>query len=150
MAGVWLTLWRWWAVLLFGAVATCLLIRASRGRGRVAGRRSFLMTTAVALLLAATAAAHSAVSSSQRHDGPLAEAVAVGNSVVAVLEVTGSPRAMTVPGTSGPPQRWSVTAQTEQVTVSSRVIRTRAPVVVVGGRAGETWCPASWSGPPAS
>ncbi|MCO4250085.1 ComEC/Rec2 family competence protein [Pseudarthrobacter raffinosi] len=135
VAGVWLS-----PVALVGLccglvlVATCLLIRASRGRALVAGRRSFLMTTAVALLLAATAAAHSAVSSSQRHDGPLAEAVAAGNSVVAILEVTGSPRAMTVPGTSGPPERWSVTAQTEQVTVSSRVIRTRAPVVVMGGK----------------
>ncbi|WP_193342611.1 hypothetical protein [Pseudarthrobacter sp. AB1] len=92
------------------------------------------MTTAVALLLAAAAAAHSAVSSSQRHDGPFAEAVAAGNSVVAILEVTGSPRAMTVPGTSGPPERWSVAAQTQEVTVSSQVIRTRAPVVVMGGK----------------
>lgn len=135
VAGVWLA-----PVALVGLCcglvlfATCLLIRASRGRGLVAGRRSFPMTLAVALLLAATAAAHSAVSSSQRHDGPFAEAVAAGHSVVAILEVTGSPRAMTVPGTSGPPERWSVTAQTEEVTVSSRVIRTRAPVVVMGGK----------------
>ncbi|MCO4254536.1 hypothetical protein [Pseudarthrobacter cellobiosi] len=135
VAGVWLT-----PVGLVGLccglvlLATFLLIRASRGRGLVAGRRSFLMTTAVALVLAATAAAHSAVSSSQRNDGPLAEAVADGNSVVAILEVTGSPRAMTVPGTSGPPARWSVSAQTEEVTVSSRVIRTRARVVVMGGK----------------
>lgn len=114
--------------------AACLLIRALRGRALVAGRRSFLMTTAVALLLAASAAAHSAVSSSQRHDGPFAEAVAAGNSVVAILEVTGSPRAMTVPGTSGPPARWSVTAQTAEITVSSQVIRTRAPLVVMGGK----------------
>ena len=135
VAGVWLT-----PVALVGLccgvalAATFLLIRASRDRGLVAGRRSFLMTTAVALVLAATAAAHSAVSSSQRHDGPFAEAVAAGNSVVVILEVTGSPRAMTVPGTSGPPERWSVTAQTEEVTVNSRVIRTRAPVVVMGGK----------------
>jgi competence protein ComEC len=135
VAGVWLT-----PMALVGLCcgfvlsATFLLNRASRGRRLVAGRRSFLMTTAVALVLAATAAAHSAVSSSQRHDGPFVEAVAAGNSVVAILEVTGSPRAMMVPGTSGPPERWSVTAQTEQVTVSSRVIRTRAPVVVMGGK----------------
>jgi competence protein ComEC len=135
VAGVWLT-----PVALVGLccglvlLATFLLSRASRGRGLVKGRRSFLMTTAVGLVLAATAAAHSAVSSSQRHDGPFAVAVAAGNSVVVILEVTGSPRAMTVPGVSGPPQRWSVTAQTEEVTVNSRVVRTRAPVVVMGGK----------------
>lgn len=135
VAGVWLS-----PVALVGLccalvlLAAFLLTRAARGRGLGAGRRSFLMTTAVALVLAATAAAHSAVSSSQRHDGPLAEAVDAGNSVIAVLEVTGSPRAMTLPGSAGPPARWSVRAQTEEVTVSGRVIRTRAPVVVMGGK----------------
>ncbi|MET3173330.1 UNVERIFIED_ORG: competence protein ComEC [Arthrobacter sp. UYCu721] len=135
IAGVWLT-----PVALVGLccglvlLAAFLFTGATRGRGPVSGRRSFLMTTAVALVLAAAAAAHSAVSSSQRHDGPLAEAVAAGNSVVAILEVTGSPGAMTVPGSAGPPERWSVTAQTEEVTVGGRVIRTRAPVVVMGGK----------------
>nr|MDQ5862125.1 ComEC/Rec2 family competence protein [Actinomycetota bacterium] len=135
IAGVWLI-----PVALVGLccglvlLAAFLLTRAARGRGLVAGRRSFLLTTAVALVLAATAAAHSAVSSSQRHDGALAEAVAAGNSVIAILEVTGSPRAMTLPGSAGPPERWSVTAQTDEVTVSGRVIRTRAAVVVMGGK----------------
>ncbi|QHK19212.1 ComEC/Rec2 family competence protein [Pseudarthrobacter psychrotolerans] len=135
VAGVWLT-----PMALVGLccglvlLATCLLIRASRGRALAAGRRSFLMTTAVALMLAAVAAAHSAVASSQRNDGPLAEAVTAGNSVVAILEVTGSPRAMTLPGSAGPPERWSVAARTEEVTVSGRVIRTRAAVVVMGGK----------------
>lgn len=135
VAGVWLT-----PAALVGLccglvlLATVLSAKAARGKRLMAGRRSFLMTTAVALVLAATAAAHSAVSSSQRHDGPLAEAVTAGSSVVAILEVTNSPRAVAVPGNAGTPARWSVTAQTEEVTVSGRIIRTRAPVVVMGGK----------------
>ncbi len=135
VAGVWLA-----PVALVGlccglvVLAAILFMRAAPGRGLVAGRRSFLITTAVALVLAATAAAHSAVSSSQRHDGPFAEAVAAGSSVVAILEVTGSPRAMTLPGSEGPPERWSVAARTEEVTVRGRVIHTRATVVVMGGK----------------
>ncbi|WP_426226013.1 ComEC/Rec2 family competence protein [Pseudarthrobacter sp. DSP2-3-2b1] len=114
-------------------VAAFLLGRAARGRTLAAGRRSFLMTTAIALMLAAATASHSAVSSSQRTDGPFAEAVASGRSVVAVLEVTGSPRAMAVPGSSGS-GRWSVPAQTQEVTVSGQIIRTRARLVVMGGK----------------
>lgn len=134
MAGVWLT-----PAALVGLccglvlLATFLLTRAARGRSLLAGRRSFLMTTAIALVLAATAAAHAAVASSQRHDGPFAEAVAAGKSVVAILEVTGSPRAMAVPGNAGTPARWSVAARTEEVTVNGQIIRTRATVVVMGG-----------------
>jgi len=135
VAGVWLT-----PIALVGLccglllIAAFLLVRVTRGRGLVAVRRSFRTTTAIALILAATAAAHSAVSASQRHDGPFAEAVAAGKSVVAILEVTGSPRAMAVPGTTGPPARWSVTARTEEVTVSRQVIHTRAAVVIMGGK----------------
>ncbi|HET7138796.1 MAG TPA: ComEC/Rec2 family competence protein [Arthrobacter sp.] len=134
VAGVWLT-----PAALVGLcgglvlLATFLLTRAARGKSLIAGRRSFLMTTAIALVLAATAAAHSAVSASQRHDGPFAEAVAAGKSVVAILEITGSPRAMAVPGNAGTPARWSVAARTEEVTVHGRIIRTRATVVVMGG-----------------
>ncbi|GAA1758963.1 hypothetical protein GCM10009712_04560 [Pseudarthrobacter sulfonivorans] len=135
VAGTWLTP----AVLAFLCsgllvVAVLLLARVARGRKVRAGRRSFLTTTAVALVLAATAAAHSAVSSSQRHDGPLAEAAASGKSVVAILEITGPARALTLPGRAGTPERWSVDARTEQVTVSGKVIRTRAEFVVMGGR----------------
>lgn len=113
-------------------MAAFLLGRAARGKALAAGRRSFLMTAAIALVLAAATASHSAVSSSQRTDGPLAEAVASGRSVVAVLEVTGSPRAMAVPGSSGS-DRWSVPAQTQEVTVSGQIIRTRARLTVIGG-----------------
>lgn len=133
VAGVWLTPAAL-AGLCCGLVllAAFLLTRAARGRSLMRGRRSFLMTTAVALVLAATAAAHSAVSSSQRHDGPFAEAVAGGKSVVAILEITGSPRAMAVPGNGGTSARWSVAARTEEVTVNGQIIRTRATVLVMG------------------
>jgi competence protein ComEC len=114
-------------------LAVLLLGRPLRSRKLLAGRRSFLTTTALALVLAASAAAHSAVSSSQRHDGPFAEAAAAGKPVVAVLEITGPARALTAPGQSGAPERWSVAARTEEVTVSGNVIRTRAELLVMGG-----------------
>jgi competence protein ComEC len=115
-------------------LAVLLLSRVGRSENLVSGRKSFLTTTAVALVLAATAVAHSAAASSQRNDGPLAEAAASGKSVVTILEVTGPARALTVPGQAGTPERWSVDARTEEVTVSGQVIRTRAELVVMGGR----------------
>ncbi|MDE8668946.1 ComEC/Rec2 family competence protein [Pseudarthrobacter sp. H3Y2-7] len=115
-------------------LATALLARSFRGGKPRATRRSFLTTTSVALVLAAAAAAHSAVSSSQRHDGPFAEAAAAGKSVVAVLEITGPARALTLPGQAGTPERWSVAARTEEVTVGGTVIRTRAELLVMGAR----------------
>lgn len=135
VAGVWLTpalLALLCSILLI--TAAVLLVRAGRARTLLARRRSFLTTTAVALVLAAAAAAHCAVSSAQRHDGPFAEAAASGKSVVAVLEITGSPRALMLPGQAGTPERWSVAARTEEVAVSGNVIRTRAELVVMGGR----------------
>jgi competence protein ComEC len=122
-------------------LAFLLLARAARTRALLALRRSFLTTMGVALMLAAATAAHSAVSSSQRHDGALAEAAASGKSVVAILEITGSPRALTLPGQAGTPERWSVAARTEEVTVSGTVIRTRAGLVVMGGRGWENMVP---------
>ncbi|MCQ6272832.1 ComEC/Rec2 family competence protein [Pseudarthrobacter sp. R1] len=106
--------------------------RAPRGHGKPA-RRSFLTTMAVALLLAATAAAHSAVAATQRHDGPLAAAVSAGKSVVAVLEVAGTPRALTAPNQAGPPARWSVPVWTRDISTGGVVLRTRAQLVVMGG-----------------
>ena len=134
VAGVWLTpgvLGPLCCSLLL--LAAFLLARAARGRNPAAGRRSFLTTTAVALALAAAAAAHSAVSASQRHDGPLADAVAAGKSVVAVLKVAGSPRALAPAGRAGMPGRWSVAATSVEITVGGHVIRASAPLVVVGG-----------------
>ncbi|MGM9470690.1 ComEC/Rec2 family competence protein [Pseudarthrobacter sp. YS3] len=120
-------------------LAAVLLGRTARGAGLAAGRRSFLMTTAIALVLAAAAASHSAVSSSQRNDGPLADAVNSGKSVVAIVEVTGSPRALS--GAAGRPGRWSVPVRTEEVTVGGQIVRTRAMFVVTGGRGWENLVP---------
>ncbi|PTT68463.1 ComEC/Rec2 family competence protein [Arthrobacter sp. HMWF013] len=134
VAGVWFS-----PMVLLGVcccsllVAAFLVCRAARGRRLAAGRRSFSLTTAIALMLAAATASHSAVSSAQRTDGPFAEAVASGLSVVAVIEVTGSPRAMALPGAAGPSGRWSVPAKTQEVTVSGQIISTSARLVVMGG-----------------
>jgi competence protein ComEC len=142
VAGVWLSP-EMLALLCSALVvlAFLLLARAARARTLLARRRSFLTTTAVALMLAAAAAAHSAVSSSQRHDGALAEAAASGKSVVAIVEITGSPRALTLPGQAGTPERWSVAARTEEVTVSGTIVRTRAELVVMGGRGWDNMVP---------
>jgi competence protein ComEC len=135
VAGVWLTPGALVALCLGSLFLAALLIfKALHGAKLVAMRRSFQMTSAISLVLAAAAASHSAVSSSQRNEGPLAAAVASGQSIVAVLEVTGSPRPLVLPGAGGPPERWSVAVRTEQVTVSGNVISTHAPLVVTGGR----------------
>ncbi|MFF1880053.1 hypothetical protein ACFVVC_01120 [Pseudarthrobacter sp. NPDC058196] len=83
-------------------------------------------------MLAAAAAAHSAAGSAQRFDGPLAEAISAGRSVVAVVEVAGTPRAVTGPG--GAAERWSVPVVTQEVSTGGVRIRTHTPLVVMGGR----------------
>lgn len=127
------------ALLCSGMVglAATLLVRLA-GVARRAGRtprRSFTATTAVALLLAAVAAAHAAGSSSQRFDGPLADAIASGKTAVAVVEVAGAPRALATPGQAGPPARWSVPVWTQEVATGGALIRTRAQLIVTGGGA---------------
>lgn len=96
-------------------------------------RRSLFATGAVALFLAAVAAAHSAVASTQRFEGALADAVATGKSVVAVVEVAGAPRALAAPGQAGPPGRWSVPVLTVELSTGGVLLRTRAQVTVMGG-----------------
>lgn len=141
VAGAWLT-----PAALLAVCGGCVLLAAlllgitARGGSLAAGRRSFLMTTAIALMLAAATASHSAVSSAQRNEGPFADAVSAGKSVVAVVEVTGSPRSVSGGG-GGRPERWSVTAQTQEVTVSGQIIRTRAQLVVMGGGGWENLVP---------
>ena len=104
-------------------------------------RRSLLTTTAIAFLLAATAAAHSAVASTQRHEGPLAVAVSSGKSVVAVVEVAGTPRALNPPNQAGTPARWSVPVWTRDVSTGGVLLRTRAQLLVTGGGAWGTVVP---------
>ncbi len=130
IAGVWLT-----PSALLGlccglvVLAGVLLRRAVRS----AAPRSFLPTAAIAVLLAVSTAAHSAVASSQRNDGPFADAVRAGKSVVAIMEVTGAPRAVSPAGQTGVTGRWAVPATAAEVTTGGQVLRTRAEIVVMGG-----------------
>ena len=136
VAGPWLT-----PAGLLGVFCGCaagaglLLLPLLRRRG-VRGRipRSFLMTVAAALVLAAAAAAHSAVSSAQRHDGPVAGAIAASASVVAEVEITGAPRALKTPGSSSLAQRWAVTAMVKTLNTGGRLLRAEAAVVIMGGQ----------------
>jgi competence protein ComEC len=128
IAGVWLTP----AALVVSSCALTL-VSALLVAKCFRGRRSLLMTIAVSLMMAVAAAAHSAVSSSQRHDGPLAEAVSSRMSVVAILEIAGSPRSLSPAGHAGMPERWSVTAATVEVIGGGNVIHAGAPLVVMGG-----------------
>ncbi|UEL26933.1 ComEC/Rec2 family competence protein [Pseudarthrobacter sp. L1SW] len=109
--------------------------RRAAGAGGTPVQRSFLATSAAALFLAAAAASHSAVAATQRSEGPLAEAIAAGKSVVAVVEVAGTPRALSAPGQAGPPERWSVPVWTQEISTGGAILRTRAQVVVMGGQA---------------
>lgn len=153
IAGLWLQPFAL-AVLSCGLVAVGVLLlgrpglrSAPRFRRKTPGaeckpaRRSFLATSAVALFLAAAAAAHAAVGSSQRFEGPFAEAVASGKSVVAVVEVAGTPRALTAAGQAGPPERWSVPVWTRDVSTGGVLLRTRAQLTVMGGGAWGTVVP---------
>ncbi|MFC0482993.1 ComEC/Rec2 family competence protein [Pseudarthrobacter scleromae] len=146
IAGLWLQPVVLGALCCGSAAAGMLLICRSRqlcppgqrrgtapGTERTSGRRSFLSTSAAALFLAAAAAAHSAAGASQRFEGPLAEAVAAGKSVVAVVEVAGNPRALTAPGHAGTPERWSIPVWTRDVSTGGVLLRTRAQLVVMGG-----------------
>lgn len=138
IAGLWLQPLALAALCCSFALAGMLLIRRSRLRftprtERPRARRSFLSTCAAALFLAAATAAHSAAAASQRFEGPLAEAVAAGKSVVAVVEVAGGPRALTAAGQAGTPERWSVPVWTRDVSTGGVLLRTRAQLVVMGG-----------------
>ncbi|WP_457950238.1 ComEC/Rec2 family competence protein [Pseudarthrobacter sp. alpha12b] len=106
--------------------------RASRPRSHIASGRSLRAALGVSLVLAAAAAAHSATSSSQRFNGPLADAIAAGKSAVAIVEVAGNPRA--VAGSRGTAGRWSVPVWTREVTTGGVLVRTRARLIVMGGQ----------------
>lgn len=155
VAGLWLApaalLGLCFALLVLAAVLLVLLRSDWTRRKRTDGtgfrtgrrpeRRSFLATTAVGLLLAVAVAAHASLASSQRFDGPLAEAVAAGKSVMAVMEVAGAPRPLPTPGQSGESARWSVAVWTREVSTGGVVLRTRAQLVVTGGKEWERLVP---------
>ncbi len=112
---------------------TVRTVRTVRPVGR--GGRSFPATAAVALALAATVAAHAAVAAGQRTDGPLADAVAAGKSVVALVEVAATPKALNLAGHSSGPQRWAVPVWTVEISTGGVLVRTRAQLLVMGGGA---------------
>src|SRR5687767_10357853 len=72
-----------------GKPPACMPSACTPSACRPAGR-SFPLTMAAALFLAAATAAHSAVSSAQRHEGPVAAAIAAKASSLAELEITGA------------------------------------------------------------
>ncbi|MEE2523346.1 ComEC/Rec2 family competence protein [Pseudarthrobacter sp. J75] len=143
-------------ILLVAAAAGLVFVRLRRSRQpRAAHRnglrsrtmvtrppvRSLHFTVAVALLLAATAAAHSAVASSQRHDTPFAALVAREAGVVVVLEVTGTPRHLGAGIHEGAPEagNWAVTASVREVTASGETVRTVAGTIGITVMGGSDW-----------
>lgn len=137
-AGPWMApAWLLGLCLVMTFVAALLLARSVRQRCRAgtAAGRSFLLTVAAALFLAVAAAAHSAVSSSQRHEGPVAAAIAANASSFAELEISGAPRALTASGGPGLSSRWAVKANLTSLSTGGRLLRADAAVVIMGGPA---------------
>ena len=95
--------------------------------------RSFPLTMAAALFLAAAAAAHSAVASAQRHEGPVAAAIAAKASSLAELEITGAPRALTASGGPGLSSRWAVNATIISLSTGGQLLKADTAVVIMGG-----------------
>jgi competence protein ComEC len=99
----------------------------------VATRRSFLITLAVAFLLGAAVAGHSAGASTQRHDSALADVIATKAAVTAELTVDASPRRMVGPAQSGAGDRWATNVTAHAVTAKGRVIQAHVQLLVMGG-----------------
>lgn len=114
----------------------CLTALWRRRKHRGPAPRSLLTTMALALLLAAAVAAHSAGSSVHRHEGALAEAISAGVAAMVELEVSGEPRRLPMPGNSRASDRWNATVTTRTVTANGKVIVVAAQLLVVGG---EEW-----------
>ena len=118
-----------------------LLFRSSSGGGAGGSapwrggpaRRSFLATMAVALLLSAAAGGRAAVDSSGRYGGAVAAAAAAHAAVVAEVEITGAPRGLRTPGSSGLADRWAVPAALIEMNVASNRVSAPARLLVIGG-----------------
>ncbi|MFJ5696756.1 ComEC/Rec2 family competence protein [Arthrobacter sp. NPDC093139] len=134
-AGPWLhATWLLGLSCAVAAVSVLLAVTVMR-RHRTGGYpgRSFLLTMAAAMLLSVAAAAHSAVSSAQKHDGPVAEAVAARASCLAEVEIAGAPRALKSQGGSDLSSRWSVDATVTSLSTGGQLLRAEARVVILGG-----------------
>ncbi|MFF1383246.1 ComEC/Rec2 family competence protein [Arthrobacter sp. NPDC058288] len=137
VAGVWLpppALGVLIAGLLLAAVVLFAAIRRRWLRCHDGGRapRSFLTTLTIAAVLSAAIASHSAVAASQKHDGPVADAVAARSAVVVEAEIAGTPRQLKIPGRAGS-DRWAVEATAYAVTANGGLIRSDARLLIVGG-----------------
>lgn len=106
---------------------------STRRRPTVRVRRSFPATLAVALLLAAAAAVHTAADSSMGHAGAVAAAAAAETAVAADVEITGAPRRLKTPARSGLADRWAVPVTLIEMTFDSRRVRAPARLLVMGG-----------------
>ncbi|MGR0159963.1 ComEC/Rec2 family competence protein [Paenarthrobacter nitroguajacolicus] len=109
-----------------------LLVRARRHQPARQRARTFSATFAVATVLGAAVAIQCAVTANIREEGPLADAVAEGSSVLIRVLITGVPQEVSVPGTSNG-NRWSVAATLVDVTSQGSVIRGSADLTVLGG-----------------
>lgn len=109
-----------------------LLVRVRRHRPARQGARTLSATFAVATVLGAAVAIQCAVTANIQEEGPLAEAVAEGSSVLIRVLITGVPQEVPVPGTSNG-NRWSVAATLVDVTSQGSVIRGSADLMVLGG-----------------
>ena len=131
------------------AAGAAALLLVSLARRRRLATRSLRATLAIALLLSCAAGAHSAVASSQRNDGAVAEAVAARSSVVAEIAVAGMPRRLAAPGSSGPRSsrsggsrsggsgqsgRWAVPAALLVLVFDGRRVEASAKLLVLGGQ----------------
>ncbi|WP_427169432.1 ComEC/Rec2 family competence protein [Arthrobacter sp. 92] len=145
VAGVWLppaAIVAGFAFLVAGAVALAGVLLRHRARefSTRPRPRSALMTFHIALLLAAAAAAHSAVAATQRAEGAVADAVAQRLAVVVEAEITGAPRALKAPGRSGD-DRWVVPATALVVISNGTEIHTAAQLMIMGGAGWEEMVP---------
>jgi competence protein ComEC len=137
VAGAWLSLPALCVViggLLVAAAVLLVVIRRRRSRvpGPGQAARSFLTTLAMAALLAAAVASHSAIAASPKHDGPVAEAVTARSAVVVEAQIAGTPRPLKVPGRAGS-ERWSVEATATAVIAGGGLIRGEVRLVILGG-----------------
>lgn len=100
---------------------------------KLAARRAFGATMALALMLSVAAGAHAAVDASRRHDGAIAAAVAARAAVVAELEIAGAPRRLKTPGAGGLADRWAIPVTLKEMTFDGRIVTGEARLVVMGG-----------------